>query len=185
MEFHRGNNVTKCSRCGREMPQSDLMFATCSQCREQSRAHMKEVRSVQKVERAEDKERQLETEIKKGNLNAGMKPFKKKFLSWEDYKITFETKGKTVDYQQYLTDKTQFLESQERESPLDELGRMVYETPLRSEHCKVFREMLLNMTEKDILFCAQHHVNCSACMAWYGTVYKPQFIGVDLFNSGI
>lgn len=99
---------------------------------------------------------------------------------------TWENQGKKVDYKRYLEDKTKFLNDQERQiSPLNEFEKLVYEIPIRVEGCKVFREMMLNMRDKDTVWASNHHCNCSACQIWWATVYKPSFLGCDLFNSGI
>ena len=105
-----------------------------------------------------------------------------KFMSWEDFHRHFPKK----DMKAYINEKEKFRLDQKLQSiNLSEYEEMIYAVPLRNENCKTFREMLLNMTEKDVLFCSQHHVICSACLAWYATIYKPQFIGVELWKSGI
>ena len=60
---------------------------------------------------------------------------------------------------------------------------------MRNEACQQFRLMMFNVIDKDVFFCAHHHLNCSPCLSWVGTVYYPifkggMFGGVDQFGTG-
>lgn len=61
----------------------------------------------------------------------------------------------------------------------------LYATPMRTEGCRQFREMMLGMRDKDSVWASNHHVNCITCQVWWSKIYRPQFMGVDLWHSGI
>jgi hypothetical protein len=174
-----GNKTIYCSTCHtHKTVKADYGFRTCPDCRERRKTRYREKRDKKREQKLKARERQIEEQVKSGNLNYGLEP--KNFMSWDRFKQLF----KGASFKKYLEEKSKFQRDKYIEAldvPLE-----LREIPSVSPDCERFRNMLLGKIQEDRLFMANHHLSCAACLEFYGlwnSKYRIKLEAVNLWSS--
>lgn len=171
----------RCTRCGveREVPDG-WKFKSCSKCIARKRTK----RAEEKKTKQQAKAREVSLQIKRGNLNYGLKHVREKFMEWSDFHEQYPNRT----YADYLDCK------ENEQQKWSDVGQVdldqqfeASEYPLYDDVCIEFRrQVLLNESSVDkLFFWDSHRVQCPPCNAWF-LRHKPAhrgFKGGDIWKK--
>jgi len=140
--------------------------------------YMRKIREKLRIDKKKAENRQIEREIRMGNVNFGLGYETEPFMSWERFK---EIWGDLATIDSYKKEKKQFLE--DRRKDLDEikktpLGEILLSVPMKGEDCRKFRLAHMNVIQGiERTLAIENHLNCKWCGEWFAYNKKKGNIG--------